>query len=211
MNKLSKLYQMLENSKELGIPLTDEQVSQINALEEDFIKKEILPIVQNSIEPALEPVRRSITLVVEYSPGKPLQLRLSRKANSIDYKEAKIIEPDPQVAHDLFGPYKPRKVKNPRQNLRLTLPSGQVIEHSTAARTLVDFIRLAGPMQVRALGLITNKVQLVSNTRDEKYGRSQYPIGDGWYVMTLSSTATKKKQIETIANALGITVKVDLI
>ena len=91
MSKLSKLYQILENSEELGLKLNDDVLKQTNELEEELIKKEVLPIIQNSIEPALKPVRRDVVLVVEYSPDKPLKLKLSRKVNISDVIDAKVI------------------------------------------------------------------------------------------------------------------------
>jgi len=211
MNKLSKLYQILENSKELGLKLNDDVLKQTNELEEELIKKEILPIIQNSIEPALRPVRRDIVLVVEYSPDLPLKLKLSRKVNLIDAIEAKIIEPDPQVAHNEIGKTKPHEVKQPRTALRITLPDGKVIAEKQAAASLVKFVKYAGIMRVRSLGWKVNKVPFISNTKDAKYSRAQHPVGDGWYVMTCSDTKTKKKQVENIAKEFGINVNVEII
>lgn len=211
MSKLSKLYQILENSEELGLKLNEDVIKQTNELEEELIKKEILPIVKNNIEPALKPVRRDMVLVVEYSPDKPLQLKLSRKVNISEVIEAKIIEPDPQVEHREIGKTKSHEVKQPRTALRITLPDGRVIDNKQAAASLVEFIKFVGVMRVRSLGWRVNRVPFISNTKDAKYATSQHPITDGWYVMTCSDTKTKKKQIEKIAETFGINVKVEII
>ena len=211
MSKLSKLYQILENSEELGLKLNDDVLKQTNELEEELIKKEVLPIIQNSIEPALKPVRRDVVLVVEYSPDKPLKLKLSRKVNISDVIDAKVIEPDPEVEHREIGKTKSHEVKQPRTALRVTLPDAAPIERKQAAQTLVDFVRYVGVMRVRSLGWTQNKVPFISNTKDKKYATSQHPVGDGWYVMTCSDTKTKKKQIENIAEAFGIKVKVEIV
>lgn len=211
MSKLSKLYQILENSEELGLKLNDDVIKQTNELEEELIKKEILPIVQNSIEPALRPVRRDMILVVEYSPGKPMQLKLSRKVNISEVIDAKVIEPDPQVEHREIGRTKSHEVKQPRTALRITLPDGHIIDNKQAADSLVDFVRYVGVMRVRSLGWKVNRVPFISNTKDTKYARSQHTVEDGWYVMTCSDTKTKKKQIESIAKAFGMKVTVEII
>jgi len=211
MNKLSKLYQILENSKELGLKLNDDVLKQTNELEEELIKKEILPIIQNSIEPALRPVRRDIVLVVEYSPDSPMKLKLSRKVNLVDAIEAKIIEPDPPVEHYEIGKTKTHEVKQPRTALRITLPDGKVIANKQAAASLVEFVKYAGIIRVRSLGWKVNKVPFISNTKDTKYAKAQHPVGDGWFVMTCSDTKTKKKQVENIAKEFGINVKVEII
>jgi len=210
MNKLSKLYQILENSEELGLKLNDDVLKQTNELEEELIKKEILPIVQNSIEPALRPVRRDIVLVVEYSPGSPMKVKLSRKINITEALEAKVLELDPQVEHRENNKSKPYEVLQPRSVLRITLPDGRIIAKKKAADSLVEFVKYVGPIRIRSLGWKVNKVPFISNTKDAKYARAQHPVGDGWYVMTCSSTATKKKQIEKIAKELNIKVKVEI-
>jgi len=211
MNKLAKLYQILENSKELGLKLNDDVLRQTNELEEELIKKEILPIVKNNIEPALRPVRRDLVLVVEYSPDSPLRLKLSRKVDFVDTIEAKEIEPDPIVEHKEIGNGGKHNVMQPRTTLRITLPDGRVISEKTAAASLIEFIRYAGVMRVRSLGLAANKVPLVSNRKDAKYASQQHPVEEGWFVMTNSNTKTKKNQIERIAEELGLKVKVEII
>ena len=102
-------------------------------------------------------------------------------------------------------------MKQPRTALRVTLPDAAPIERKQAAQTLVDFVRYVGVMRVRSLGWTQNKVPFISNTKDKKYATSQRPVGDGWYVMTCSDTKTKKKQIENIAEAFGIKVKVEIV
>lgn len=179
MRKLSKLYQILENSKELGLKLNDDVIRQTNELEEELIKKEVLPIVQNSIEPALRPVRRDMVLAVEYSPNKPLQLKLSRKVNISNVIDAKIIEPNPPVKHKEIGKTKSHNVKQPRTALRIILSDGRIIDRNCAADTLVDFVRWVGPMRVRSLGIIQCKVPFISNTKDSKYTHAQHPVGGG--------------------------------
>jgi negative regulator of replication initiation len=45
----------------------------------------------------------------------------------------------------------------------------------------------------------------------EKYGNSQFPVGNGWYVITHSDTKNKKKMLEKIAKSLHINLKVEII
>lgn len=54
-------------------------------------------------------------------------------------------------------------------------------------------------------------VNLVSKRRDNIYGSRQHEIGNGWLVFTCSNTPSKKRQIEAIANALNIKVRVEVI
>lgn len=46
---------------------------------------------------------------------------------------------------------------------------------------------------------------------DKKYGSKQKPLGNGWYLMTNTSTQSKKHDIELIAESFNIKLKVEII
>ena len=54
-------------------------LQQVEELEEGIIKEEILPALGNDIAPRLEPIKRDLVLVVEYHPGEPISVALSRR------------------------------------------------------------------------------------------------------------------------------------
>lgn len=62
-------------------------------LEEGIIKEEILPALGNDIAPRLEPIKRDLVLVVEYHPGKPISVALSRKTKISEIMGAKTLTP----------------------------------------------------------------------------------------------------------------------
>ena len=191
---------------------TEKQERQLEAEEEHLIKNEVLPVVSKSIEPALSQVERELVLVVDYVPGTPLKVSLSRKRNLFDALEDMVeIKPDPEVEHTEKKKGGKKVVTNPRTRLKITMPDGSIIEEHTAWESLQKFILRVGVEKVRAVGLIANKIPLVSNTVDKKYKTAQKPLGNGWLLMTCSDTATKRKQILTIAEAIGISVRVDII
>lgn len=211
-NKLEKLYQTVANCEELRLDLPNGVIDQITAMEEQLIKDEVLPLIHDNIEPTLKQVKRPLVLVVEYAPKGALRVNLSRKVNiTAQISDAKEITPDPIVEHTEKKKGGKKVVLNPRTRLRITMPDGHIIEESTAQETLRQFILSVGVDRVRAVGLKVNKVPLVSNTIDPKYKTSQKSLGRGWYLMTCSDTATKKRQIETIATAIGIDVNVDIV
>ncbi|MDE5652548.1 MAG: hypothetical protein K2I48_03650 [Muribaculaceae bacterium] len=212
MSKLSKLYELRRLSEEFGMEWTEKQERQLEAEEEHLIKNEVLPVVTKSIEPALSQVERELVLVVDYVPGAPLKVSLSRKRNLFDALEDVVeIKPDPEVEHTEKKKGGKKVVTNPRTRLKITMPDGSIIEEHTAWESLQKFILRVGVEKVRAVGLIANKIPLVSNTVDKKYKTAQKPLGNGWLLMTCSDTATKRKQILTIAEAIGISVRVDII
>lgn len=212
MSRLSDLYKAMETLRKEGLSLNEDLERQVSELEENIIKKEILPIVTETIAPALKQVQRELVLVVDYVPGAPISVHLSRKRNfAAGITDAKEILPDPQVEHKEFGQRNPTSNKVPATRLRITLADGRVIQESQAAETFRQFVMMIGPERVRSLGMTQCKVPLISNTLDKKYKRAQKPVGNGWYLMTNSNTQTKKRDIENIARKLNIKVKVDII
>ena len=212
MSTLSELYITMENLRKLNL-LIDERLKQEAAkLEEDLIRTETLPTLTEKIEPALAQVQRELVLVVDYVPGIPLKISISRKRNITDVlPDAVEIKPDPIVEHTEKKKGGKKIVTNPRTRLRITMPDGSIIEEHTAWESLHKFVLKVGVDKVRAVGLIANKIPLVSNTVDKKYQTAQKPLGNGWLLMTCSDTATKRKQILAIASYLNFKVIVEII
>lgn len=211
MSRLSDLYKAMETLRKEGLPVDENLERKANELEEEIIKKEILPVLSKTIEPALQPVQRELVLVVDYVPGKPLSVHLSRKRNFTAEIDAKEILPDPEVEHKEIGKTGPKVVKQPVTRLKITFTDGTVLQERNAAETFVAFVRKVGVERVRSLGLKQCKIPLVSNTIDKKYGDKQKPLGNGWFLMTNTSTQSKLKDIESIAEAFHIRIKVDII
>ncbi len=91
----------METLRKEGVS-TDDLEKKVGKLEEEIIKKEILPVVTETIAPALKPVQRELVLVVDYHPGEPVRVSLSRKKNIAELIDAKLLEIDPEVEHKEF-------------------------------------------------------------------------------------------------------------
>lgn len=194
----------------MGLPLNDETLKAADDLEEQLIKTEILPAMSKDIEPRLSQIQRELVLVVEYKPGTPISVALSRKTNIAELLDAKILEQDPQAEHKEGRKHeKPIERINGKTVLRVTFPDGTVIADKKAKNTFAETIKRIGLMKVRNLGITFCHVPIVSNTLDKKYGQAQIPVGDGLYVMTHSSTHDKKKQLDKISQELGVGLKVE--
>ncbi|MBQ1177460.1 MAG: hypothetical protein IIX50_00190, partial [Bacteroidaceae bacterium] len=107
----------------------------------------------------------------------------------------------------------------PATKLRVTfMDDGEVISESFAADTLKKAILKFGVERVAQLCIAPydsilqlNRVNLVTKKRDEQYANRQHEIGGGWLVFTGSNTPSKKRQIEAIAKALSVKVKVEIV
>ena len=212
MSKLNNLYAAMESLRKAGLSPNKDLEKQLSELEENIIKKEILPILTETIAPLLKQVKRDLVLVIDYTPDSPMSVHLSRKrnfTNNITY--AKEILPDPKVEHRTIGKVHKKSRKNPTTRLRIILPNGKMIQEESAANTFCEFVKYVGVSRVRSLGMTQSAIPLISNTLDEKYARAQKPLGNGWYLMTNSNTMVKKRDIEYIAKSFGLNIKVEII
>ena len=98
-----------------------------------------------------------------------------------------------------------------RVNLCVYRKDGSVMQERDAATTFVAAIVEAGPLRVRQLGLKYCRINIVSTTKDQKYGRAQREIERGLYVLTHSNTKDKKKMLDRISNALHLGWTVEII
>ncbi len=211
MTKLEKLYSIIENSNDVGVKLPEGVIQQVEELEEKIIKEEILPSLSSDIAPRLKPIKRDLVLVVEYHPGKDISVALSRKVKVAEALGAKPLELDPQAQHKEGKKGITKTHIAPKTGLCVYLHDGSFIQEKKACDTFIKAIQLAGVMQVRELGMSFCHVPIVSNTIDAKYGRAQHPVGNGLYVLTHSSTAAKKLQLDRISKALKLKWKVEII
>ncbi len=185
------------------MPLNEETLKAVDELEEQLIKTEILPAMSKDIEPMLSQIQRELVLVVEYKPGTPISVALSRKTNITELIDAKKLELDPQAQHT-EGKKAPKTKVSPKTGLCIYLPDGSFIQKKKASDTMVEAVRMAGAMRVRELNMICAHVPLVSNTKDKKYAANQHEVEPGLYVITQSSTKEKKRQLEQISSRLKL-------
>lgn len=210
MSKLSKLYAMIANAQELGVDLGEDVYKQTDKLEEEIIKKEILPVIKEQIEPTLCQIKRDFTLVVDYVPEAPIRIRMSREHGLYNRENFIELTPDPQAEHGTRKGGKNIK-RAPKSTVKITRRDSSVLQETTAAATLVAAVKEAGPFKVRELGIICCKVPLVSTTKDEKYGESQVEVAPGLYVITHSNNKMKKDYLDQISTVLKLDWKVEIL
>ena len=212
MSRLSDLYKAMETLRKEGLSLNEDLERQVSELEEDIIKKEILPVVTETIEPALKQVQRELVLVVDYHPGMPISVSLSRKTNITQLIDAKRLEADPEVEHKEFGPRKNKRTQiAPKTGLCIRRKDGSILQEHDAATTFTAAIIEADLMRVRELDVRFCRINVVSTTKDKKYGHAQREAAPGLYVLTHSSTKDKKKMLDKINKALNMGWKIEIV
>lgn len=98
-----------------------------------------------------------------------------------------------------------------RQKLRVTFPSGRVIQPNRVYEAVVEVVKLAGPEKVRELNIIVCGDNLVLKHPRPRYVKACKPIGNGWLVNTCSSTPVKYAQIKQISDRLSLDIAVEII
>ena len=207
---LRKLYLTMSNLKELGLKINDDIVNEINRLEEKVVKEELLPSITSKITETLSPIEREITLVVNYTPNEPIKFGICREHLTDTTINVKFLELECKE-DEVQNKERALHTKSAKGNLRITLPNGRIISHSTAVESLIEFILYVGIEKVEKVGLVRCKVPLISQNTDRKYSDRQKLIGNRRYLMTCTSTLAKKEDIEEIARYYNLNIKVEII
>lgn len=218
MTKLEKLYSIIENSRDVGVELPEGVIQQVEKLEEGIIKEEILPIVSQSIEPALEQVKRELVLVVEYHPGEPIRVALSRKTKISEIQGAKTLTPKvskPVTIEEksvVAEPHEPmKKVLNKTKGMRVTFPDGTVIWRKQAIDTFVETLKKIGFERIPAVGIQHGGgYNLVSrNQRPPEPGKTWQHYAKGWYIYSNISNNQKREDLQRISDYyhLGLVIE----
>lgn len=216
MTKLEKLYSIIENSRDVGVKLPKDVLRQVEELEENIIKEEILPALSSDIAPRLEPIKRDLVLVVEYHPGDPISVALSRKAKISEIIDAKTLtpknntpvssgEPTPELM-----PHEPTKhVENVTKGLRVEFADGTVIWHRKAIDTFVEALRKIGLERIPQVGVIHAGYNLVGKKkRPLTPGHVWQHECDGWFIYSNISNETKITDLKKISSFFKLKLKI---
>lgn len=209
--KLEELYSIIQYSQKNGIKLGDDVFKQINEAEEKIIRDEILPIIGQDIEPTLSQIQRELVLVVEYRPGEPISVALSRKTKISQIVDAKPIvanprklskpvkSDDPATAQE---PHEPTKyVTNHTKGLRVQFPDGTVVCNKTAIDTEIDVLHRIGFERAAKVGITYSKWPLIGKKkRPTEAGKVWQHEIDGWYIYSNTSNERKKADLKAISD-----------
>ena len=217
MTKLEKLYSIIENSRDVGVKLPKGVLQQVEELEEGIIKEEILPALSSDIAPRLNPIQRDLVLVVEYHPGEPISVALSRKTKISEMTGAKVLTPrsstpvKSEEEPEEVKPHEPTKhIENVTKGMKVTFHDGTVIWHRQAIDTFIDALRKIGMERIPAVGILYGGgYNLVSkDKRPTMPGRIWQHECDGWYIYSNISNTTKIEHLRAISDYFKLGLKV---
>ena len=80
-----------------------------------------------------------------------------------------------------------------------------------ASETFARFIERIGAERVESLGIVRNKIKLISREKSPIYASSQKEVGEGLYLLTNIPNQTKKEDILYIAKYFNVNVTVEIL
>lgn len=217
MATLKELYTTLKSLRDMNLPVDDKLLKAADNLEEKIIKEEILPALSQNIEPQLSEIQRDLVLVVEYHPGEPLSVALSRKTKISEIVDAKTLTEvnsrpvsNPQKA-DKQEPHVPTKrIENVTKGMKVTFPDGNVIWHRAAIDTFVETLREIGLERIPQVGIMHSGYNLVGKAkRPVVPGRIWQHECDGWYVYSNMTNADKVADLKRISDYYHLGLKIE--
>jgi hypothetical protein len=117
------------------------------------------------------------------------------------------IEPEPKPTN---GPTPPFPTNPPADatKLKITFADGTILDDHKASVAFAKAIEKIGIERVKALPKASGSASLISTTKDPRYHQAK--VGN-YYIRTHSGTKNKKATLDQVANALGITLDVQII
>ena len=181
MEKLQKAYEVVKMLKSLGLPISSEQMKGIAKMERDYLREEVIPLLEGELQPLVEMMKTKFQLEVTYTADAGLNINIIDRI------------PKQETLFQVEGDSKRQR----KYYIRVVFPDKHVSSNKVVWETLMDVIRYAGPEKVQQLGIHVMGVNLVSNEllENERYRVGQKEIKPGLYVCTYSSTDTKIEQI----------------
>ncbi len=212
MTKLDTLYQSINGLKEVGLSLNPEIINEVNHLEEELIKNEVIPRLSESIEPIITKIQRPLVLVIDYVPNEKLSVRMTRKrviTEDIETKEYPIAIKESTPDYPTQDSERKREFaeKSPKTGLIVKFPNGKVINHKFAYETFINTIEMIGIEKVKKMDLKILNHDLIS--KDESI-YAQHKTKEGYLIITHSSTKSKKDVLDKISKEYNLGLEIEI-
>lgn len=196
MEKLDKAYEGFAMLKNIGLPISDEQISGIHSLESEYLQQEVIPQIKSALEPLVERLMNDFKMEINISKQDGIGIELIKPENNDSTSN------------------KNNAASRKRQKkfiVRVIYPDGHAIFSKMVWETLYDVVKYAGVQRVRKLGLWIRGANIISDQveEDDRYRNSQKEVEPGIYLQTCSTTDVKYEQIKEINKQLSLGLKIE--
>ena len=196
MDKLDKAYEGLEMLKEIGMPVSKEQLCHIKDMEKDYLESEIIPLIKSELQPFVEKLLNNFCMKLDINPGRELDISLFDKTEKTDSAEASQF-------------YRNGSSRAASLGFSVFFPDGTVIKDSDAKATFLAAVKKMGLEKVARFKDRTFKgYKLVDRAKrmDCDFVCQEYV--DGWYVYVAMSNETKMELLSKAAKMLEVDIRI---
>ena len=82
MEKLDKAYEGFAMLKNIGLPISDEQISGIHSLESEYLQQEVIPQIKSALEPLVERLMNDFKMEINISKQDGIGIELIKPENN---------------------------------------------------------------------------------------------------------------------------------
>jgi len=171
-------------------------------LEKTVIREDVLIKIKDLITPILSQIKNELSFLIEYSPDKPIEIKMTRQRGVIHTEETEYLKEDDDVKN--VPTY---RRQSPHTNLVVTFPTGEKIRNTTAKKTFCETIEKIGVERIEKLNSRAFGDNIISKKKNERY--QQEKTKHGYYILTHSNTRNKQSVLQGISDklALGLTIR----
>ena len=195
MEKLDKAYEGMEMLRNIGLPISKDQIKGIYDLEAQYLTEEVIPQIKEVMEPLVHKVMNGFKMVVTVGEQEEVNVELlpPETENTVNQRETN------------------SKKRQKKFVIKVIYPDGHAVCSRMVWETLYDVVKYAGVQRVRKLGLWLRGTNIISDQveEDDRYRNSQKEVEPGVYLQTCSTTEVKYEQIKEINKQLSLGLKIE--
>lgn len=195
MEKLDKAYEGMEMLRNIGLPISKDQIKGIYDLEAQYLTEEVIPQIKEVMEPLVHKVMNGFKMVVTVGEQEEVNVELlpPETENTVNQRETN------------------SKKRQKKFIIKVIYPDGHAVCSRMVWETLYDVVKYAGVQRVRKLGLWLRGTNIISDQveEDDRYRNSQKEVEPGVYLQTCSTTEVKYELIKEINKQLSLGLKIE--
>ncbi len=146
-NRFKEAVEAIAVLKELGLPISKEQIRERRILEDKYLSETLVPQIQEYIQNLVEDVHKSFSLIVDYNYGSPVKVQIvGRSSNSQTEKNDNLQKKG--KTENAFNALIAKKLWN---KFSASLPSGNVVLKATFSQKFISISKLLRVIQSQDL------------------------------------------------------------
>ena len=196
MDKLDKAYEGLEMLKEIGMPISKEQLNHIMEMEKEYLESEVIPLIKSELQPMVEKLLNKFHMKLEIIPNREMEIVLLDKTEKTDFIEASQYKRNGSSRSTSLG-------------FSVHFPDGTIIKNSDAKATFLAAIKKLGLEKVALFKERTFKgFKLVDRAKRKDCDFICQEYVNGWYVYVAMSNDTKMELLSKVAKMLDVDLRI---